>query len=145
MLRHAPAIARRSGRWVAVLMIATLLAACGGGDGSDIPTSAPLPIPTRAGLTPTVAASPVASPISSPVASPVASPVGSPAASPVSQLSGGSTLSREEFKAQLAAAYPMEVAGSEGGQVILGGSGDISTTNPMLASDATSILSLIHI
>ena len=131
--------ARRAGTWTVFPLLAMLLAACGGDGGSDSPTSAPLPMPTRAGLTPTVAASPLASPAASPAASPLASPVGSPSASPVSQLSGASTLSREEFKAQLAAAYPMEAAGVEGGQVILGGSGDISTTNPMLASDATSI------
>ena len=128
-------LARRARLCLALLMAATLLASCGGDGGSDDPTPTALPMPTRA-VSATAAA---ATPAAAPAASPVASPVASPGASPVSQLSGASTLTRDAFKQQLAAAYPMEAAASEGGQVILGGSGDISTTNPMLASDATSL------
>jgi peptide/nickel transport system substrate-binding protein len=125
--------------WLAMLMVAALLAACGGDGGTDDPTPTALPMPTRGLPSPTAAASPVASPAGSPAGSLAASPIASAGASPVSQLSGASTLTRDEFKRQLAVAYPMETAGNEGGQVILGGSGDISTTNPLLASDATSL------
>ena len=134
MTTHLQTLARRSGTWLALLMVATLIAACGGESGSDEPTPTPLPMPTRAGTTVTAAASPVVG-----SASPGAPLDGSPAASPVALTSGASTLTREEFKRQLAAAFPIEAAANEGGQVILGGSGDISTTNPMLASDATSL------
>lgn len=124
-------LARRTGTWLALLMVATLLAACGGDGGSDAPTPTALPMPTRAVASPTVA--------TGPPASPAASPGGSPGASPVSGLSGASTVTREEFKRQLLAAFPMEPAASPGGQVIVGGSGDISTTNPAFATDSTSL------
>ena len=77
--------------------------------------------------------------MASPIGSPVASPVGSPAASPVALTAGGSTLTREEFRQTLEAEFPMEPADNTGGTIILGSNGDISTTNPLLASDSTTI------
>ena len=53
--------------------------------------------------------------------------------------SGGSTMTRAEFKNALLSAFPMDAAASQGGTIILGSSGDISTTNPLLASDSTTI------
>ncbi|MDQ2683760.1 MAG: ABC transporter substrate-binding protein [Chloroflexota bacterium] len=47
-------------------------------------------------------------------------------------------MTREEFKASLQAAFPFEPA-TPGGSIILGSGADISTSNPMLASDSTTI------
>jgi hypothetical protein len=101
-----------------------VLAACGGGDDDPTPTPTAKPLPR----TPTPAASP--SPVASPVSSPVASPIGSP-----SPVAGGRSITREEFQAQLLAAYPMEPAAHKGGQIILGESSDISTVNGILTND----------
>lgn len=122
-------------RWstlLVLLILALTLAACGGDSGSDDPTNTPAPMPSRP------AATSVASPQvnSSPI--PVASPAGSPGASPVALTAAGSTLTREEFKASLQAAFPFEPA-TPGGSIILGSGSDISTSNPMLASDSTTI------
>ena len=121
---------------VVFAILTIVLAACSrGGSGNGDPTVTPMPMPTRA-VTPTMTA---ATPVTSPMASPIASPVAAPSGSPTALTASASTITREEFRQQIAAAFPMEPVGSEGGQVILGGSGDISTTNPMLASDSTSI------
>jgi peptide/nickel transport system substrate-binding protein len=96
-------------------------------------------MPTTAAQNPTatVAGSPVASP--SPIGSPIASPISSPGASPVALTAAGSTLTREEFRVTLEQAFPMETAANTGGSIVLGSNGDISTTNPLLASDSTTI------
>jgi peptide/nickel transport system substrate-binding protein len=65
----------------------------------------------------------------------MASPVGSP----VALTAGGSTMTRAEFKSALLAAFPMDAPQKQGGTVVLGSNGDISTTNPLLASDSTTI------
>jgi peptide/nickel transport system substrate-binding protein len=65
----------------------------------------------------------------------MASPVGSP----VALTSGGSTMTRAEFKSALLSAFPMDAPQKQGGTVVLGSNGDISTTNPMLASDSTTL------
>lgn len=148
-------LSRRACLGVTVVILAGLLAACGGGDDPD-PTSTPEPSATSETVSP---ASPapsepnsestppaVASPggTSSPVASPaaVASPL--PLASPgadgaVSSPSLLTPLSREEFRAQLFEAYPMEEPANEGGTVILGESTDISTVNGLLTNDAPTL------
>jgi peptide/nickel transport system substrate-binding protein len=121
-------------RWsalLAVLLIAVLLGACGGDDDPEEATSTPAPMPT------TVATAPAASP--SPAASPVASPGASPVGSPSALTASASTMTREEFKSALQAEFAFESAPSQGGSIVLGSSGDISTTNPLLASDSTSI------
>jgi ABC-type transport system substrate-binding protein len=132
----------RTSSWsmlLVVLLIAVIVGACGGDSASDEPTSTPAPMPTREMTSTSVAASPIASPVSSPMASPQASPIGSPVGSPVSLTSGGSTMTRAEFKNALLSEFPMDAAASAGGTIILGSSGDISTTNPLLASDSTTI------
>lgn len=48
-------------------------------------------------------------------------------------------MTREEFKASLGAVYSFEDPAVSGGTIIYGSSSDISTANPMLASDSTSI------
>jgi peptide/nickel transport system substrate-binding protein len=65
----------------------------------------------------------------------MASPVGSP----VALTAGGSTMTRTEFKSALLSAFPMDAPQKQGGTVVLGSNGDISTTNPLLASDSTTI------
>jgi peptide/nickel transport system substrate-binding protein len=60
-------------------------------------------------------------------------------ASPVVLTAGGSTMTRAEFKSALLAAFPMDAPQKQGGTVVLGSNGDISTTNPLLASDATTL------
>ena len=132
----------RTSRWntlLAVLSIAIILGACGGDSEPDSPTPTAAPMPTRVATSTVAAGTPVASPDSSPVGSPVASPVGSPGASPVALTAAGSTVTREEFKTALTSEFAIEAPGAQGGTVILGSSGDISTTNPLLASDSTTI------
>lgn len=48
-------------------------------------------------------------------------------------------MTRAEFRDSLLAAFPIDAAAQPGGSIILGSSGDISTTNPLLASDSTTI------
>jgi peptide/nickel transport system substrate-binding protein len=57
----------------------------------------------------------------------------------VALTAAGSTLTREQFRQTLQAEFPMEPAASAGGQIVIGSSGDISGTNPMLVSDTVSI------
>jgi peptide/nickel transport system substrate-binding protein len=57
----------------------------------------------------------------------------------VALTAAGSTLTREEFRVTLEQAFPMETAANTGGSIVLGSNGDISTTNPLLASDSTTI------
>lgn len=122
-----------------LFFLGIVLAACGGDSEPNDPTNTPAPMPTGSAQAPlsTAAGSPVAS--RSQLGSPVASPVGSPGASPVALTAAGSTLTREEFRQTLETEFPMESAANAGGTVILGSSGDISTTNPLLASDSTTI------
>jgi peptide/nickel transport system substrate-binding protein len=135
----------RTSSWstlLALLLIAIIVGACGGDSTSNEPTSTPAPMPTRA-ITPTSVPSPLASPAGSPLASPIGSPIASPMASPVGSpvalTAGGSTMTRAEFKSALLAAFPMDAPQKQGGTVVLGSNGDISTTNPLLASDSTTI------
>jgi peptide/nickel transport system substrate-binding protein len=48
-------------------------------------------------------------------------------------------MSRAEFKSALLSAFPMDAPANQGGTIVLGSNGDISTTNPLLASDGTSL------
>lgn len=48
-------------------------------------------------------------------------------------------MTRAEFKESLFAAFPIEDAKATGGSIVYGSTDDISTSNPMLASDSTSI------
>src|SRR5829696_13397 len=140
-----PRIVARLGRgvrmWAVFALVAVILAACGGSSESSDPTPTAMPMSTQAAVTapeinPTiVSATPEASPAASPVGgSPTASPVGSPGATPIA--SGWTqSITRGEFQQQLFAAFAMETAAKQGGSLILGGAGDISTLNPILASD----------
>jgi len=130
---------RTVSRFVLIAMLAALLAACGGDDNPD-PTPAPSPTtaPTTAAAAATntpAATAPAAQAGASPVAQSMASPV---AASPVAG-SGGSTITREQFQQQIRAAYPMEPAANKGGTIILGEATDISTVNPILVFDTTTL------
>lgn len=124
---------RRFAGFFTVTMLAAILAACGGGTGSKPePTSIPT---TAAARTPSAT---VAS--STPVAS--ASQAASPGATPVRSGSVAGTsasISREEFQKQLKAAFPMEPAAHKGGSIVLGESSDISTVNPILLFDSTTL------
>jgi peptide/nickel transport system substrate-binding protein len=131
------------------LILSLALVACGGGDDPD-PTATPQPpteTPALAEASPTTEAeappaiSPgVASPL--PVASPsIARPtaLGSPsplAEGAVAAPSLLTPLTREEFRAQLQSAYPMEEAQTEGGVLVIGESTDISTVNGLLTNDS---------
>ncbi|HQY30545.1 MAG TPA: hypothetical protein PK691_04635, partial [Thermomicrobiales bacterium] len=112
-----------------LVVLGLVMAACGGSTNTA-PTVTPAPMPTRAQAMPTATAS---------SASPIASPAGSPVASPAALTASASTLTRAEFKEQLLATYPMEAPAKTGGDVVFGSPDDISTTNPLLASDSTSI------
>ncbi len=48
-------------------------------------------------------------------------------------------MTRAEFKSALLSQFPMDAPANQGGTIVLGSSGDISTTNPLLASDSTTI------
>lgn len=123
--------------WTVLALVGVSLAACGGGSGNDDddgPT--PTAIPMSQLQTPTPNA-PGAGLPATPAASPVASPAGSPLASPVA--SGWTkSITRAEFEQQLLSTYPMEDAGSDGGTLVIGNSGDISTVNPTLMNDTTT-------
>jgi peptide/nickel transport system substrate-binding protein len=128
-------------RWtalLAVLLIATLLGACGGNSEPAAPTNTPAPMPTRVAspATPTAAASPVVSPAASPIVPTIGSPVSD--GTPASLTAAASTMTREEFKAALQSAFPFETGASQGGSIVFGSPGDISTTNPLLMSDLTT-------
>src|SRR5687768_13354967 len=95
-------------------------------------------MPTRVALpaTPTAAASPGVSPVASPIAPTIGSPVSE--GTPASLTAAASTMTREEFKAALQSAFPFEAAANQGGSIVFGSPGDISTTNPLLMSDLTT-------
>jgi peptide/nickel transport system substrate-binding protein len=117
-----------------VALLALVLSACGG-DGGKSPTPTPVATSTVAGQSAQTATAGTTSPIASPRATaPVAAPAasGSPQASPVA----ARTITRDEFKRQLLAKYPMEPAAKKGGTVIVGEAGDISTVNGLLANDS---------
>ena len=129
---------------IVAILTPILLAACGGEDEDPTPT------PQPATQTPTTAAStPAATPASSPAADsppaatlaspPAVSPVASPVSgSPVSGTTGRS-ITREEFQQQLLQHFNFEPAANQGGTVVIGESGDISTVNPILANDTLTI------
>lgn len=129
------------------LLLAVLLAACGGGDGESKPTATSRP--------PTATSEPVteATPVASVPASPVAASESSPIAAVASPEAAGSPsaidsaaapslltpLTRAEFQAQLQSAYPMEEPSTDGGVLVIGESSDISTLNGLLTNDAPTI------
>jgi peptide/nickel transport system substrate-binding protein len=145
--RRMRGIRRWSKGIATIVILATFLAACGGGDDPE-PTAAPSatepaqtestpetqPTEDAAHASPAVdTASPAASPISdSATPRAVASPEGDAVAAP----SLLTPLDRDEFRAQLEAAYPMGPAAQEGGTFIIGESADISTVNGLLTNDA---------
>jgi peptide/nickel transport system substrate-binding protein len=126
---------RRACGIILIAMLSVMLAACGGDDPKPTPTSAPTTAPVSA---PTTAASPTATKTAtaaSPIAFPAASPV---SASPVAG-TGSSSMTREQFQQQLLAAFPMQPAANKGGTIVLGESTDISTVNPILLFDTTTL------
>jgi peptide/nickel transport system substrate-binding protein len=149
---------RRGITAIATLFILSLvLVACGGGD--DDPTPTPAAAPTEpAAASPAAteerqASSPVAE-VASPAASSagVATPPVAASPSPADDGSGSpvavnavaapsllTPLSREEFRNQLEAEYPMEEPDQEGGVIVVGESTDISTVNGLLTNDAPTI------
>jgi peptide/nickel transport system substrate-binding protein len=122
-----------------VLLVAIIVGACGGDSSPKEPTNTPAPMPTSAATVTQSVVSPVSSPQASPVGSPAASPIASPVGSPVALTSGASTMTRAEFKSALLSNFPMDAPANQGGTIVLGSSSDISTTNPLLASDSTTI------
>ncbi|CAN5630949.1 peptide-binding protein [soil metagenome] len=121
--------------WTVLALVGVALAACGGGSsGDDGPT--PTAMPMSQVQTATVEAT-ATQPAANVAASPAASPSGSPSASPIA--SGWTkSITRSDFEQQLLAAYPMEAAANTGGTIVLGGSSDISTLNPILVRDTLS-------
>jgi peptide/nickel transport system substrate-binding protein len=81
---------------------------------------------------------PAASPQASPAASPQASPGASPEASPVGTGETITSISRDQYYSQLREAFPFEEPASTGGQLIIGESTDIQTTNGILSDDVYS-------
>ena len=131
---------RTGSRLVLMAMLSAVLAACAGGDDDPDPTQAPAATtaPTTASTAPTVTST-VTTPAAQPAASPVAPGSASPAAASPVAGTGDSTITREQFQQQLQAAYPMEPAAQKGGTVILGEASDISTVNPILVFDTTTL------
>jgi len=66
-------------------------------------------------------------------ATPVASPIASPAAGPVT-----TSITRDDYLAQVAAAFPLEEPANLGGQLIQITAGDLTSLNPLLAIDENS-------
>jgi peptide/nickel transport system substrate-binding protein len=71
-------------------------------------------------------------------ASPEASPVGSPVASPAATGLAETSITRDEYFAQLLEKYPMEAAANPGGHVIHVNTSDIRVLNPTLVTDTYS-------
>ncbi len=114
--------------WLMVLVVLSLMvAACGGGSDNKnaAPTNTPAPMPTSASTATTVA-------------SPDTSSAASPEASPVGLAGAASSMTRDEFKAQLASHFSIEQPGATGGQIVWASPDDISTTNPLLMTDQTT-------
>jgi peptide/nickel transport system substrate-binding protein len=130
MSRSSHRLSRSVLQVFALLLVGTLLAACGGGSNEPTgPTPTAMPMATIAPTTDGNASTPEAS-ASTPVAQ----------ASPIASADGWTrSVTREEFQAQLMAAFPMEDPTNREGTIILGGSGDISTLNPVLANDELTI------
>ena len=66
---------------------------------------------------------------------PEAAPATTPAVGSASPVTSTPSITREEFRQQLVSIFPMEAPGRQGGQLIVGGSGDISTVNGILTAD----------
>jgi peptide/nickel transport system substrate-binding protein len=117
-----------------LLLIGTLLAACGGDSNEPSgPTPTAMPMSTVAVPTATVAES-TPGPAGTSMASPIAE------ASPIASPDGWTrSVTRDEFEAQLMAAFPMEAPANRDGTIVLGESGDISTLNPVLANDELTL------
>jgi len=116
------------------LLLVALLAACGGNDADSTPAPTPT-IGAAQSVAPAASSTSTTAALASPVAPTLASPVG---ASPVAG-SGSSAVTREQFQQQIRATYPMEPAANKGGTIILGESTDISTVNPVLVFDQTTL------
>lgn len=114
----------------AALLVLVTLAACGGSDPSPTPTAIPAPAATEAPTELPTAVTTNASPIAQRALAD---------GSPVAASSLLTPLTREEVRAQVAAAYPIEPAAQEGGTVVFGESGDISTVNGILTADSPTI------
>jgi peptide/nickel transport system substrate-binding protein len=123
---------RRVSGIVLIVMLASALAACGGGKSNPTPTPAKSGVSAPTANVATVAPLPTSKPATA-SASPLASPAAG--ASPVAANAAGASITREQFQKELLAAYPMEPAKSKGGTIVLGEPGDISTLNPILVSD----------
>jgi peptide/nickel transport system substrate-binding protein len=66
-----------------------------------------------------------------------------PAATPAGAVT--TSITRDEYVAQLEAAFPFEAAQSEGGQVILASTADIATLNPVIRSDVIALYAISNI
>ncbi len=75
-------------------------------------------------------------------ATPAATPIGTPGATPGAiPVAGGepfTSITRDEYLAQRRSTFPLEEPATDGGQIILGLTSDISTLNPILGSDVYS-------
>ncbi len=114
-----------------IALLAAILAACGGNSDDDPTPTATTAPPTAPAVTPAATASPMTAATST-----SGSPV-SGSASPVA--STGISISRADYQKQLLAAYPMEPAANKGGSIIVGEPSDISTVNPILLFDSTTL------
>ena len=73
-----------------------------------------------------------------PATTPIGTPGATPGATPVADGEPFTSITRDEYLAQLHAMFPLEEPASDGGQIILGLTSDISTLNPILGSDVYS-------
>ncbi|HEV2527025.1 MAG TPA: ABC transporter substrate-binding protein [Thermomicrobiales bacterium] len=79
-----------------------------------------------------------ATPAATPIGTPIGTPGATPRATPAATFEPFTSITRDDYLAQLAEAYPREAVGSPGGEIILGLTSDISTLNPVSASDVYS-------
>ncbi|HEV2527026.1 MAG TPA: ABC transporter substrate-binding protein [Thermomicrobiales bacterium] len=83
-------------------------------------------------------AMPAAAQDATPIATPAGTPGATPAGTPAATFKPFTSITRDDYLAQLTEAFPREASTSPGGQVILGLTTDISTLMPVVSADVYS-------